>query len=84
MEAEDMDEFDEAGLPPLGTRVRMPYGRTIIEGEVVKRYRQFGEPVAMVEIEMPISHDPYETHYIRVHYSPIAMEIISERLPARS
>lgn len=73
-----MEAFDWEGLPPRGTRVRVPHGRTTIEGEVVHLYRLFGRPAAKVRVELPVSHDPYEAHDVHVTFRPGELEVISD------
>jgi hypothetical protein len=65
-----------AGLPELGTLVRVPYPKAPAIGEVVAHYRLFGEPRAQVRVELPVSHEPYETHTVTMAYRPDLMEII--------
>ena len=65
-----MNEDDWGGLPPIGTRVHVPHGRETIEGEVVALYELFGGPIAQVEVELPYSYEPYETHFVKVGFGP--------------
>jgi hypothetical protein len=71
-----MDTDDWEGLPAPGARVRVPHLRSSLEGEVVLLYRLFGRPVAKVRVQIPISHEPYETRGVNVVFKRDEMEII--------
>jgi hypothetical protein len=74
----DKPNIDWGDLPAPGTRVRVPHLTSMIEGEVILRYRIFGRPVARVQVEIPISHDPYETREVHAAFSRHEMEVISD------
>jgi hypothetical protein len=64
-----MESNDWSGLPPVGTRVRVPYANAMWEGEVVLLHRIFGEPLARVRVQLPVSHEPFETRARSVSFS---------------
>ena len=76
-----MEEESWRGLPPVGTRIRMPYFRVQLEGEVISHVRIWGEPLARIRVPVPVSHEPYETRDVNVSFSAEQirdqMEIIS-------
>jgi hypothetical protein len=81
---EDMRRLDEAtttddwgGLPAPGTRVRVPHLTGTIDGEIMLRYRLFGNPVAKVRVWLPASHEPYRTRAVNVAFHRHEMEIIA-------
>ena len=56
-----MAEDEWAGWPPLGTRVRVPFGTMTLVGEITGRRRMWlsGEQVAQVRMPMP-GTGPYD------------------------
>jgi hypothetical protein len=74
------DDWKEAF--PLGMRVRVPYkGWTTIEGEVVGHYRLTGRPAVQVRVQMPVSHEPFETVGVTLSFRPERLEIIADQNP---
>ena len=78
--AVEADEWaaEWAALPKLGTRVLVPYPRGPLEGVVISHHRLCGKPLAKVSVLFPVSHNPYETHLVRMTFRPDMMEIIPD------
>jgi len=79
-----MAEDEWAGWPPLGTRVRVPFGTMTLVGEITGRRRMWlsGEQVAQVRMPMPgtgpydeddVDEEGEESDEYRYEYDPYGM-----------
>lgn len=72
----DTPTGDWEGFPPLGSRVRVPWIRTHVEGEVVWYYHLNGRPVAWVAMAVPTGIEPGETHPVKLRFGRDEMEVL--------